>query len=491
MKSEFIQKFKANPFIFVGTIVILVIIVIAFVFVPAIVPEQAGNIDLVFGYYNKVPINYVSGNYFSQVQQQLMRQYQAELESSNYQIALYWIWREAFEAAVVNTGILEEMKAAGYTAPSVVVDRTVAQNPSFQENGHFSATKYRQMNQNQQMALWRQAKDGLTAEMYINDMTMLNNPSGEGSFIAAMASPQRSFDMVTFPVSLYPDTEIVSYAQANPSLFRVTHLSKITIYTNEREVRQIYTSIINGNVSFEDAAKNNSGDYYAENGGDMGSRMVYELLGEIPNEQDREKVINLGPGSISEVIKISDTSWAIFRVEEPIRQADVNDIIMKEKIRNYVLSYERGLAEDWVIGRANEFIAGTNSANFRTTAANQGYAVNSFGPLPLNYGGVEFYPSTASTGLSELSSAGSNESFWRACFNTRLNTLSEPVVIGSNIVVFHPREEVAADEEEVGFIEMYYSYYLNQSLDKDLRTYFLTNGKLDDRFYSVFQHFYN
>ena len=488
-KSELIRRFKANPFVFIGTFVVLIIIIVAFVFVPAIVPSQGRSIDLNFGSYNKIPINYVDGNYFYQVQQSLARQSQSDMDTSNYQIALYRVWREAFEAAVVNTAILDEMNRAGYVAPDEVVNRAVAQLPDFYENGSFSLARYRQLDSNRQMALWRQIKESITTQLYLNDITMLKSPSGEGAFISSMASPQRSFEMVAFPVSSYPDSEITAYARANPDLFRITRLSIITVTSNEREARQILTSIQNGTETFEDAARNKSRDYYADNAGDMGSRMVFELLSEIPDTQARETVINLPRGGLSNVVKISDGKWALFRAEEAMVPADTNDALVMEKIRNYILTYERGRAEDWTIGEAEKFIASVKEKDFDSAVNDRVMIKQSFGPLPLNYGNAVLFSSVQSSGIYELNYAGTIDRFWQVCFSTPIGTPSVPVVVSSNVIVVYPTEETDADEDEAGFIEMYYIYYLTQYFEQDIRSHFLYDGKLDDRFWDVFQYF--
>ena len=488
-KSELMKKFKANPFVFVGTFVVLIIVIIAFVFLPAIVPRQGGGIDLNFGSYNKIPVIYADGNYFYQIQQSLARQNQSNMDESNYTITLYRIWREAFESAVVNIAILDEMKRAGYSIPDEVVDRAVAQLPDFQENGRFSTARYRQMDNYRRMTLWRQVRDSIIADYYVSDVSYLKSPSREGAFISSMSSPQRSFDMVSFPISSYPDSEITAYVTANPEMFRITHLSKITVTSNEREARQILASIQNGTETFEDAARNKSRDYYADNAGDMGSRMVYELLSEIPNAQDREAVIGLARGALSSAIKIGDNAWAIFRAEEPVRNADTNDAVVMEKVRGYMLSYERGRAEDWTIGEAEKFIASVNTSGFDSAAADRVMAKQTFGPLPLNYGDAILFPSVQSSGISELYYAGFNDRFWQVCFSTPIGTPSVPVVVNSNVLVILPLEETEADEDEAGFIEMYYSYFLAQSFEQDIRTHFLNNGKLDDRFWDVFQYF--
>jgi len=339
------------------------------------------------------------------------------------------------------------------------------------------------------MALWRQLRDSIAVDHYVSDMTRLRVPSGESSFISTMASPQRSFDLVSFPISNYPDSEIAAYVQANPAMFRLTHFSKITI-NSEREARQIYTSLRDGAETFEDAARNKSRDYYAENSGDMGSRMVFELLLEVPDEQTREELLRLERGYLSEVIKISDNNWAIFRAEERVRPADTSDPVAMDKIRNYMLGYERGRVEDWLIAEAEKFITSVRAADFDSAVIERGMTKKTFGPLPINYGNAVLFPSVSSSGVSELSNAGNNERFWQVAFSTPLNSPSSPVVLGSDVVVFYPLEETEANPEDIDLIDMYYSYWLSSSAEEDFRSFFLNNEKLDDRFWDVFQRFF-
>jgi hypothetical protein len=487
VKSEFIRRFKANPFVFVGTIVILIIVVIAFVLVPAIVPETQGSgVDLTFGFYNKAPISYVQGNYFWEVQRSLAQQYQSNLDETNYQFVLYQIWRQAFEMAAVQTGVLDEMKRAGYTAPEDVVNREVAQLPQFQENGRFSAAKYRQLDNNSRMSLWRQVQDSIAVEYYVSDITGLKSSSQEVTFISSMASPQRRFDYAVFHLNSYPDSEITAYMKANPRLFRVTHLSRITVSSGEREARQILNSIQEGTTTFEDIAKTSSQDGFSENGGDMGIRMAYELIPDITDEAAREKVINLVQGSFSDVIQLSENNWAFFRAEEEPRQADTGDAALMSKIRSYIMSNERGRAEDWLIAEAQKFNADAREKSFDSALADRAMEKKSFGPLPVNYGDTAIFPSVTSD-APELNGAGTNENFWRAGFTTPLNVPSEPVVIGDNVVVLYPLEETSQDPESAGFIEMYFSYWLSNASEQTINSHFLTSGKLDDRFRDVFQ----
>ena len=483
--SEMMHRLKTHPFLFIGTIVVLLIVIVAFVFVPAIVPNAQRGQELVFGYYNKIPIKYTRDNYFYQVQQYLARNQNPSSDDPNYVFIVRQIWRQAYEEAAVHIGILDEVKRAGYIAPEAVVDRNVAELPQFQENGRFSSARYNSMDSNSRMSLWRQVQESLQASNYVMDMTGLKTSSREASFISAMASPRRNFDLAAFPFSSYPDSEIVAYSAANPALFRVTHLSRITIGAGEREAHQVLDSVKSGETTFEEAARLNSQDSYADKGGDMGIRMAYELLYETGDEQSREAVVNLARGGISDIIKVP-SGWAFFRAEETAHPADINDPAQREKIQNYVMIYARGQVEDWLVAEAEKFAAQARTAGFDEAAAVANIDKRSFGPLPVNYGNSALFSTVSSAGIPEIANAGTNEFFWKAAFSTPLNTPSHPLVIGDNVIVLFPLEESAAEENETEMVEMYYPYWAGSGTEQAFRMHFLTNEKFDDRFEELF-----
>jgi len=486
--SEIMQRFKAHPFLFGGTVVILVLVIVAFVFLP--MPglargAQGGGQDLTFGYYNKVPIRYVRDSYFYQVLQNITRNQQTSSDDPNYLFSMGQMWRQAFEETAIHIGMLEEMKQAGYDVPTEVVDREVASLPMFSENGRFSAVRYRAMDRTSRMNLWRQIQDSVTTQMYTSDLSSLKIADDETAFISSMASPRRNFDLAIFPFSSYPNSEIISYAAANPNLFKVVHLSRITINSGEREARQILKSVKDGTSSFEETAKTNSQDSYADKGGDMGIRMAFELSYEIGDEKARESIINLPKGELSDPVKVTG-GWAFFRAEDAAHQADVNDSSQMDKIRNYIMTNSRGQVEDWLIAEAQKFSAQAKEIGFDKAVAAGDITKKSFGPVPVNYGNSALFGSVASSGVPELANAGTNQFFWKAAFSTPLNSLASPVVVGDNVIVLLPLEESSAGDNDTQLIKAYYAYWINSGMEQSDRIQFLTNGKLTDHFSETF-----
>jgi hypothetical protein len=505
-ESEFVQRFKTRPLVFIGTVFVLIIVIAAFVLVPAIVPEAArGGVDLNFGAYNKTPINYVPGNYFAQVQRALAQQMQGSMDENNSYFITYQIWREAFEETVARTAILDEASLAGYEAPSELVDRRVAQRSEFQENGRFSPLKYREYDNAARMSIWRETRDLIALEKYIDDVSGLRISSKEADFVAAMASPQRRFDMVAFSLRSYPDTEVTAYFNGNSGLFRATRLSKITVLSSEAEAVRILDTIRNGETSFEDAARTHSQDSYADRGGDLGLRMVYELITEVSSAEERDALAALGEGEYSPVYRIMD-GWAFFRCEAPSYPADLSDNANLDKIRDYIISNERGRVEDWFFEQAENFVSLAKDNGFDTAALMGGLEKKSFGPLPINYGerrnvsgyyggystdGVDLFTTLSSFSVDELYSAASAENFWRAAFSTPAGIPADPIVVGNNVIVLYPVEEIIPEPESADSIKsIYTSYWVSYNMEQSLKPFFLRSKKLQDRFMDTFSQLY-
>ncbi|GHU54384.1 hypothetical protein FACS189442_0530 [Spirochaetia bacterium] len=520
-KSEIIRRFKANPFIFIGTIVILVIVIVAFVFVPAIPGVNGGgSVDLSFGAYDKIPINYVPGNYFAQVRDNIEYSQRYSINEGNAQFMSYQIWREAFEETVVHTAILQEMKKAGYAAPKELVDREVARLPQFQENGRFSITKYRQYDSITRMAMWRQVQEEIAERHYHSDIEELRRPSQEEAFVSNMAVRQRRFEGVAFSTGAYPEEEVIAYVTENPALFRTTHLSRITISANEREAKQVLASIKDGTSTFEDAAKAHSQDSYAERGGDMGIKMAYELSSEGLDAGQQEQLTGLARGDYSDILKLS-SGWAFFRAEDAAYPADTGDTAVLSKIRLYVTDFEQGRIEDFYFKEAED-LAGIAAeferdqpaewstdengnrvrigrTGFDEAASRKGLEKFSFGPLPVNYGdlkvstqygAVEIFPLLSSFPVSELSGAASNENFWLTAFSTPLYTPSKPLVLGNYIVVLYPLEETAAEGEALDDIKSRYSFALSSIPEQSIHSFFVGSEKLEDHFMDTFLRYF-
>ena len=482
--SEMLRRFKSNPFIFIGSFVILIIVIIAFVMPSTLGMEHGRGFDLTFGYYDRVPINYVPGNFFAQYHDMVSRWRQNQMDGDNFSFVNYQIWRESFEATVIHTAMLQEMKRSGYSVPARVVDREVARLPHFQENGRFSPALYRRMDENSRMTLWRQVQDDIVKDRFRSDVTGLSVPSSESEFIGRMGALQRSFSVAVFNVDDYPDEEYEAYFYNNAGLFSTIHLSMMTV-GSEREARRIFEQIENGYITFEDAARAHSRDFFADRGGDMGVRAVHELRMDIPDEAARERALSLDSGEYSEIIRTA-SGWHIFRAEDSVREADISDPAFMDRVRFYMRNFERGRMEDWAIGQADDFIAQANEIGFDEAVAGLNVESRTFGPVPINFGNVDLFTSLASQPVAEVSGAATDENFWRIAFSTPINTPSQPVVRGSNILVLFPTEEIEEEDVIENVVSMVESWWLDHISEQSLNRFFLNSPRMEDNFMDVY-----
>jgi len=484
VKSELIHRLKTHPYVFIGTVIVLIIVIISFVLVPAIVPSSRGGGELIFGYYKRVPIKYIPNNFFSQTLQALSQSQRPSQSESESRTQVYRIWRQAFEEAAIHTGILEEMRLAGFLVPADMVDRDMAELALFKENGRFSSAKYRSMDNNTRMNLWKQVKETTIIQAYLSDIDSLKTASKESSFVASMANPQRAFDVAIFSLSSYPLSAVEDYAKINPVLFQNIQLSMITT-GSERESRQVLNSVKSGSITFEEAARTSSKDWAADRGGDMGEWMVATLSYVLRDEKIRDEILGLAKGELSDVYKLAE-GWVFFRVNETAYPMDLTNRDSVEQVRQFISLNQRGIIEDWAAGEAEKFKAQAEKIGF-PEAAIQGQVTNRrMGPISLNYGNATLFPSLTSAGVSELENASKDLFFWRAAFNTPLNSFSNPLVLGEYVFIIHPREETFLDEEEIGYIDSYYPYWLRSNTGDAFRSFFLGEERLDDRFHATF-----
>jgi hypothetical protein len=492
--SEIGRKFKQNPGVYIGSVVILVLVVVTFVggdFLSGGRRYAGKSTDLTFGLYDNVPISWVPGNVLSQYYERSFNNFRAQGYDPNDRWVNYYVWKRAYEGAVVHTAILQIMKKSGYSVSEKAVDRAVVQLSQFQDNGRFSMVLYNRMSDSNRLALWRQTREEIEKSLFFSDFFTLLIPESEVKFIANMSSPARTFDFVSFNVDDYPESSYVLYAQENSKLFDSIHLSMITVSSSEREAKKILSSIKDGTTTFEDAARAQSKDSYADRGGDMGIRFCYEIDSEISNAADREMIYSLGRGDLSDIISTND-GWAFFRVEDALTKADFDDLSVMERVRSYVNSSERGRMEDWAIDQAKEFIAETEKSGYINAARWRNLESNSFGPIPVNYGGIDLFTAIESLtveGLDEqdLQGLSKNENFWETAFSTPVNTPCQPLVQGSKVLVFVAIEEIEAEESSIESVaSAYSSQFLQYISDQSLQNYFMSNEKMTDHFDDIY-----
>jgi peptidyl-prolyl cis-trans isomerase D len=492
------KKGMSNPFIKVGGIVVLVIVVIAFVFVPmgggggGAISGNGRSLD--FGAYAGKPIVYAQGSYMAlQVRDLNDRLRQQGLTEDNYQLFAYQVYRGAFERTVLRVAAIDAVQQAGGAVTEAWLDTKVAESPSFQENGKFSAQRYHDSTLSEKLSVRSQIRDDALYQAYFNDLLGVPPSSKETAFVKEMARETRTIQYAAFPLSQYPDAEVETWGKAHADLFRSLSLSRITIESSEADAKKLLKNVQDKKAAFDAAAKASSKDAFAANGGLEGPKFYYELSGELAVKADADKLLALKPGELSPVLKTAAGAWAFFKSEAEPVPADFAQGSVLAAVRGYLNGRERGVIEDWAIAQAKAIAS--SSGGLEAAAKKAGVAVKALGPFPLNYGDLAvslygqsapFFKSVSAPGSPELSGAASSEKFLTAAFSLAPGAVSEPFVLGDDVVVLKVKEAGTAKDAEVGMIDFYYPYFYQSGASSEVRNLFMKSPKLKDDFGKIF-----
>jgi hypothetical protein len=213
--------------------------------------------------------------------------------------------------------------------------------------------------------------------------------STEREFVAAMSGPERSFDLVRFPFTDFPESEVESFATANADFFTRLDLAVVTLATEE-EAQQIREQALQPGNPMGDLARTYSRDLYADQDGQMGEIYGYELQQELINPEDLATVIALAPGEISDPVETT-AGWAFYEMLSPPVAFDRADPDMIRTARTYMQNFELGRIQDYVTSEAERFAEVARGSDLAGAAAAEGFDVLSTPFFPINYGNNQLF----------------------------------------------------------------------------------------------------
>ncbi len=479
------SQFNRHPALYIGSVIILVIVVVTFVGGPiASGGSQQGKI--VFGEYNGEEIAYVPGNYFARQYEAIANQVRSAGDNTNLQLQLRLIWREAFNRTVFHTAVTQRAEQAGMTITESRVDRAIAQMPQFQENGRFSAERYRNTPSQERFALRQFIQESLMYEQVVQDVVQGTKVADqEVDFFRGMAGPERRFSFVSIPFSEFPEEELISYAEENPEQFRSAELSVITTRGTREEAEEIRRQAVERESTFEDLAREHSTGSLAEQGGDMGRIFAYELERDLTQPEDVEDVLSTAEDEFSPVIE-TPTGWAFYRVNSPARDFDPGEQQAIEAVRSYMNTFQRGYIEDFVREQAATFAEAARQTSFEEAASQEELEVAETPFFPINYGDSPYFSQLNQEEGQRIAEASQTERFYLEGFSLRDGEVSEPIVLRQSVVVLRMDEERSVTEEDTEFLTDYYPYLIQQNQSQQVRLSFVQDELLEDNFAQTF-----
>ena len=478
-----------NTFVYIGTIIILVIVVVAFIFVPSFGgPSDSGRLPD-FGTYAGKPIRYEQGGYMASQVQAINEQ----LKSSGYaqadnQFFAFQVWKGAFDRTVIHTALLHEARRAGVSVSEDTLSEAILENPEFFEDGKFSLERYREASESRKLALRNSLREEAQKRHILDDALSLRPSSREIAFLKSMAREERVIEYVSLPFAAFTDAQKADFGRENTEKFRRINLSRITL-NDEKEAGAVLGKVKDGSLSFEDAAKTHSKDAWADQGGASGPRWGYELETELAQAQDALALLALKPGDISPVFKTASGSWTFFRAEGASADPDFASAEVLKSVWDYMNKWERGKIEDAAVLRGKDFAVDAAARGFVSVAGSYGLTVRETGPFPLNFGDAFTSGSMSlfrKIPAADLAGASTSDKFLAAAFSKNAGTISEPILLKDSAVVLRVKEIRPGDEDALQLIDFYYPYLFAQAREMELYDHYLSSPDLKDNFTTAF-----
>lgn len=487
------EKFKGKSsakkiLINVGSILILVLAAISFIFIPAMV-QSAGNEIPPFGYYDKKPIEYKQGSYFTN----LVQMYSDQVGSANVQNAYFDIFNSAFTGSVLNIAFSSAVEKSGYVVPDPQVDRAML--PYFYDtNGVYSPKIFNDTPDSTKIELRNAMEDNLIFQRYTEDVfgsqteklgtyTMygLKSPSAEKNFVSMMDTNKRGFSLASFSLLDYPDTEVAKWGESNKDLFTRYDMSVISV-ADATTAETVLGRIKNNELVFEDAVTEYSTNYYSGTDGKLTSAYKHQLQNILTDATSLTALQNLPAGQISEVMQ-TQNGYAIFKNNTAPTPADMTDADTLAAVRSYMSANEKGIIEDYFLNIAKDFWTAASTSSFAEACTQFNITPVDIPPLALNYGNSPVLTSLQAADGSMVN-AEQNENFLKTIFSMKLNEISSPMVLNDNVVVLQYTQEdnTVSAENTASTFAMYSTYFDQTSVQNSI----MSSDKLENNFLQVF-----
>lgn len=482
-------KSRMSPWMYVFSVAILIIIVVTFVGGP-LVSGAGGGGSITFGSYAGEEINYVPGNYLSRQRDAIAERVNDSGTNTNLEWIAYQVWRTAFQNTVIHTAILKAAERSDVVIPDERIDQALTNYGGYQENGKFSAERYRETPNAEKASIRKYYREELVHSQYLNDTLYgVKTPSNAEELIQRMASAERSFEYLSIGYDAFPEEQVWTYAEENSDLFRSINLSRISINSSQEAAQGLQQQLTGDATLFEEIARSQSKDAYAEAGGYIGWQYYYSLSSELDSAETAEEIFSLSAGEISSVIE-TPFGWVIYKANEAARQVSRENEDDLSTIRQYMTRFERGTIEDYLVSEAEALRVELEDGGFAAADSDR-WTYGETASFPLNYGNVEILkPVQAAEQSGALGNAAFNESLLRDLFSLEENAISTAQVLDDKVFLFRLMDVIEADESVVETVGLYYSYQVPQYVQSDLQAAILNSEKLENNFDAVFTKYF-
>lgn len=474
-----------------GSIVILILCLIAFVLPASLGRGGARQKPLEFGKYDGKAITYESGSDFAD----FVSRYAEMIRGQGGQIdsqTQYSLFSYAFSSTVMKMAYESAVEKSGWKVPKEAINRQL--RPYFyDENGNFSSKIYKQSDAASVEQLRNSIEDSLISNRFYDDnfgstidifgkeaLYGLKESDAELDFLKAYDAEKRGFNVVSFKKSDFPEEEKLAFANKNTAKFVKYDMSVITV-DDKSTADKVAKRLSKGEITFEDAITEYSNKTYSNSEGKLTNTYQYQLENLLNDKGDIDQLAKLANDEVSAVIQTL-LGYSIFKVDGAISQPDFTADEMKTRVSSYINSYESTLIEDYFTAKAKEFVATAKSSSFDSACESLGIEKAETTLFPLNYGNASI-ATRIDGSIAALRDAEENETLLNQAFSVALNGYTDPVVVNDYVVVlqYTTADNTVSEDEITNFAKS-----INDYDDASAQTAIMEGPKLENNFLNTY-----
>jgi hypothetical protein len=437
----------------IGAVIILVISAIVFLPAGGIAVYQGffGKSKVpVFGSYDGTKISYEAGSKFVTILNNIVEQNKRGGIEYNEQTS-FQFFNAAFKATIQNLAYTDFVNKSSWIPSDFAVNSNLIRYFT-DENGKYSEKIYNSVPESQRAMLRSDLENSLIVSRFVNDLYGenglksdklygLKDASKEAEFIANMGKDKHAFEIVSFDLNEYPNSEIISYAKNNAEMFTLYDFSVLTL-ESESEAKSLLKQLKAEEITFEDALAEKSTKHYSDKDGKLANQYRFQLSEIIENEDEIAALITMAKDSYSSAIKTSK-GYSIFKTDgDPVALNTTNEETINV-VKEYIKNKEMSIIEEYFISKAKDFASDAAVSGFNTACKSFKLKKTNIKPFPINYGNIGFIEPMAD--VAELTTLSTDKENLTKLFSLAKNEISEPILINSKVVVAKCTDIISSD----------------------------------------------
>lgn len=435
----------------IGSIIILLLAAVTFVIIPAIVDNAGGRNYPDYGKFNGKSIRFEENSDFSNEVNSIIRMDEQNGIDFNSEYANFFYqqaFNKAFQKVISDYSFEQYSKSIGYKVPQSTINKTIKSLPMFLDGSYtFSEALYKKTpekdkreihdNVNRILLIQRSKEDVLGSIDTINKHSLygLKYSSAEIDFITKMGSKLYSFDIATFNLASYPDSEKAKFGNAHKDIFEKFNLKVISLDTKDK-ANEVLNRINKSEITFEDAITEYSTNYYGDHEtGIVGASYKYQLENAVVNKDDLVKITSLQKDNISPIIE-TPSGYCIFKAFDNSTSPDFSNTQTFADVYEYLQTREKSVIEEFFVAKAKDFTGKAISSTFDQACSEYNIEKSTVSQIALNYGAETLIGPSTYDSKSVMNYVTTNENFLKTVFKLKKEEVSSPLVLSnSNMVV--------------------------------------------------------